>query len=149
MSGTVWFARAPHRDVGAWVEASHQGLDLQFSERDAGRVRPQPVAARASSESQPAWSPPPVSTGTWAALLASRVDVSGDPVTTATALDAAVEIGRVAARASSESQPAWSPPPVSAGTWAALLASRADVSGDPVTTATALDAAVEMGRAHD
>ena len=94
MSGNVWFARAPHRDVGAWVEASHQGLDLLFSDRDAGRVRPQPVAARASSDSRPAWSPPPISAATWAALLASHADVSGDPVTTATALDAAVEMGR-------------------------------------------------------
>jgi hypothetical protein len=55
----------------------------------------------------------------------------------------------VAAGATSPSQPAWIPPPLSADLWSRLLSGRPEVSDGPVTTATALEEATDIGRTHD
>ncbi|MHB8464143.1 MAG: hypothetical protein ACYDH6_19335 [Acidimicrobiales bacterium] len=92
MGDGAWHPYAPDQDFGVSVAADQDLLDRLVTELDAA-LRPRPRPGNKAPLARRPVGPLP-SRGWTALLVASRTRVDG-PVTTATALDAAVEIGRV------------------------------------------------------
>jgi hypothetical protein len=98
MSGKPRYPSGPEQSFDGRAAADQEAVDRAVSDLD---VRYPPAPPRAASKvrmgRKPTWSAPPANAAAWAALMGKGDPVDG-PVTTATVLDAAPEVGRSSRR---------------------------------------------------
>jgi hypothetical protein len=91
MTDNAWYPYAPDQEFGVRVAADQDTLDRLVAALDARQRTPPRAANKAPLVGRPTW--PTSSPSLWAQVLVADRDPLAGPVTTATVLDAAPEIG--------------------------------------------------------